>query len=193
MYFIERFTLSRAWTELTDEEFFWEPFPDSWSVRPRADCRTRNPFGSGEWVADFDGRLAALQWQEPLTTVAWLMWHIGSMPGRAVQLDFLGGNMPADSGWTSPYIADHPVFTSAEEAVRTLRDGWNALGEALAAASDEQLEQPTRFWGYGGPGPSAAAHQILTSILNEVSHHATQIGVLRDFYRHGGLARSPGD
>jgi len=30
---IELFTLARAWHDLTDDEFFWESFTESWSVR----------------------------------------------------------------------------------------------------------------------------------------------------------------
>ena len=40
-----------------------------------------------------------------------------------------------------------------------------------------------RFWGYGGPGPMGTGAQVIASILNEVSHHGTQICVLRDLYR----------
>jgi hypothetical protein len=40
------------------------------------------PFGDGGWVVDFDADLvmAAIQGNavEPLTTIGWLMWHIGS-------------------------------------------------------------------------------------------------------------------
>jgi len=188
MLFIERFTLRWAWTDLTDEEFFWEPFPGSWSIRRREDCQTPTPFGSGDWVADFDGELAATsapgKAAEPITTIAWLMWHCGSMPGRASQLDFLGGSKTAESGWTSPYIADHPRFTSAAEAVEALQSGWRGLRSALEAATEEQLEQKTRFWGYPGhPGPAATGHHIIASMLNEISHHGTQICMLRDLYR----------
>ena len=28
MLFIELYTLNRAWTDLTDDEMFWEPFAD---------------------------------------------------------------------------------------------------------------------------------------------------------------------
>ncbi|HEY6426897.1 MAG TPA: hypothetical protein VIX84_06665, partial [Acidimicrobiales bacterium] len=113
MLFIEMFTLNRAWTDLTDDEFFWEPLPGSWSVRQRSECRTPTPFGKGDWVADFDadvaGRAVLGEATESLTTVGWLMWHIGSMPGRMVELDFLAGTKTTESGWASPYIADHPV------------------------------------------------------------------------------------
>ena len=120
---------------------------------------------------------------EPLTSIAWLFWHVGSQPGRAAELDFFGGPHTAASGWTSPYIAVHPMFTNADEAVASMRTGWRALDRALRSATDADLERPTRFWGYGSPGPMGTGAQIVGSILNEVSHHGTQIGVLRDLYR----------
>ena len=65
-----------------------------------------------------------------------------------------------------------------------MQTGWRALEAALRSAADERLERPTRFWGYGGhPGPVATGTQVISSVLNEVSHHGTQIGVLRDLYR----------
>lgn len=185
MYFVERFTLRRAWDGLTDDELMWEPTDGTWSVRPVKDNRTATPFVTGPMEADFDADLAmaAGPGREPLTSMAWLFWHVGSMPGRAAELDFFGGDHTAASGWTSPYITAHPIFTTAEEAVTTMGDGWRALKGALRSATDEQLERPTRFWGYGEPGPMGTGARITCSILNEVSHHGTQIGVLRDFYR----------
>jgi hypothetical protein len=191
MLFIEMYTLHRAWSDLTDDEFFWEPLPGSWSIRRRSECPTPTPFGTGEWVADFDAdvveRAIRGEATEPLTTVAWLLWHVGSMPARTAELDFLAGTKSAESGWPSPYIADHPVFTSADEAVQTMRAGWRELDWALQGSTDEQLERQTRFWGYSGnPGPRAPASQIVASLLNEVSHHGTQVCVLRDLYRARG-------
>jgi hypothetical protein len=187
MLFIEMFTLQRAWSGLTDDEFMWRPTNDSWSVGPVADCSTATPFVTGSLAADFDVGVvdAAIAGNavEPLTTIAWLFWHVGSQPGRAAELDVFGGPHPAADGWTSPYIANHPMFANADEAVASMRRGWQALDTALQSATDEQLERPTRFWGYGEPGPPGTGAQIVGSILNEVSHHGTQIGVLRDFYR----------
>jgi hypothetical protein len=186
-FFIKRFTLDRAWTGLTDDEFFWEPTPETWSVRPVTDSRTKTPFVRGEWEADYDSDVGlSANWAqdgEPLTNIAWLYWHVGSMPGRAAQLDFFGGPHSPASGWSSPYLNDAPIFTNANEAVSTMQAGWRTLVGALQSASDETLEAPTRFWGYGGPGREGTGSQIVASILNEVSHHATQIGAVRDFYR----------
>ena len=48
MFFIELFTLNRAWKGLTDDELLWEPMPGSWSVRPVEECRTATPFVVGD-------------------------------------------------------------------------------------------------------------------------------------------------
>jgi hypothetical protein len=188
MLFIEMYTLERAWSDLSEHEFFWEPIPGSWSVRRRQKCRTPNPFGTGDWVADFDDGLVRAADQgnavEPLTTIAWLFWHAGSMAGRAADLDFLGGSRSAESGWTTPYLGDHPVFSSPSDAVATMRTGWRSFDRALHASTDDQLERATRFWSYPGyPGSPAPGYQILTNLLNEISHHGTQICMLRDLYR----------
>ena len=190
MFFIELSTLNRAWRGLTDEELLWDPMPGAWTVHPRDECQTPTPFVVGSWAADLDADLVAAAIQgraiEPLTSIAWLFWHVGSQPARAAELDFLGGPHTAESGWTSPYIAAHPIFTVAGEAVAAMQAGWRALETALRSAADEQLERPTRFWGYGQPGPMGTGTQVIGSVLNEVSHHATQIGVLRDLYRLRG-------
>lgn len=165
MLFVEMYSLHRVWTDLTDKEFFWEPVPDCWSVRRRGESHTPTPFGNDDWVADFDAELGERadrgEPTEPMTTVAWLMWHLASVPGRMADLDFLGGTRPAESGWRSPSLADHPVFTSADEAAQALRTGWRALDRALQASTDEQLERPTRFWSYPGhPGAGLPDRRI---------------------------------
>jgi hypothetical protein len=196
---IEAFTLTRAWTRLSNGEFFWEPVASAWSVRRREECLSATPFGSGDWVADFDDELsiaAQVRGQvEPLTTIGWLLWHIGSLPHRVAQLDFLGGNHTLASGWTSPYLSEHRIFSQASEATETLRTGWDDLRVALERTDDDQLEQPVAQYTYasaprrggslvlGPPGSPLPAFSTVASSLNEVSHHATQICVLRDLYR----------
>ena len=88
-----------------------------------------------------------------MTTIAWLYWHIGSMPGRLCGIDFLGGTRTMASGWTSPYLTQHPVFTSAAEAVTALRDGWQRLREAIERADDDQLEVTTAGYTYAAEPP----------------------------------------
>jgi hypothetical protein len=184
MHRIEYFTLQRASDGLTDEEFFWEPTPRAWSVRRREECQTPNPFGAGAWVADFEQPEPS---PPPLTTIGWLFWHIGSMPGRLADIEFLGGDRTMPSGWTSPYLTHHPVFSTAAEAVSALCDGWATLRGVIEQASDDDLETLTARYTYadapmtdgvcvlGEPGPQHSATFFVAGTLNEVSHHATQI------------------
>ena len=146
MYQIEYFTLARAWAGLTDDEFFWEPFTTTWSVRRQDECRTSNPFGAGDWVADFEIPEPA---PVPMTTIAWLYWHIGSMPGRLCDIERAGDDQleVTTAGYT--YAAEPP------------RGGLCVVGP---------------------PGPAHPAAHFIAATLNEVGHHGTQIGVLRDAY-----------
>jgi hypothetical protein len=200
MQSIEWFTLQRAWAGLTDDELLWEPVPGSWGVHRRSECRTPTPFGDGDWVVDFDFDLVVAAGEgnaiEPMTTVGWLLWHVGSVPERLAQLDFLGGSVSAATGWTSPYLTHHQVFTSAASAVESMQAGWGALKAALLAAPDERLERITRRYTYGSgrpaggvlvrgtePGPATPGVAIVAGALHEISHHSTQICMLRDLYR----------
>jgi hypothetical protein len=196
---IEQFTLQRIWDRLTDDELFWEPTADTWGIRRRSECRTRSPYGDGEWVVDFDHERAVGADEgttyEPMTTIGWLLWHIGSMPGRLTELDVFGGSHTMASGWTSPYLSHHPIFTEASVAVATLRDGWTALHAALTVADDDQLERRTARYTYamtapsgglatlGPPGPEVAVSNLVSNTLQEISHHGAQICTLRDLYR----------
>jgi hypothetical protein len=188
MYQTEHFTLARAWDDLTDDEFWWEPFATTWSIRRPGQCRTPNPFGAGEWVADFE---IPEPTPVPMTSIAWLYWHIGSMPGRLCDVDLLGGRRTMASGWTSPYLAHHPIFTSAAEAVTALRAGWQRLREAIERADDDHLEVTTAGYTYaagvvplvaGPPGPARPATHFIACTLTEIGHHGAQIGALRDLY-----------
>lgn len=196
---VETFTLNRVWTDLTDDELFWEPTEHAWGIRRREECATPTPFGDGDWVADFghDVALASDAGDdiEPMTTIGWLLWHIASTPGRLTESEVFGGSHTIASGWTSPYLTYHPVFTNASDATETLRAGWNALRTALEAADDVSLERPAAMYTYtfepprnglavlGAPGAEIPAYFFVTATLNEISHHGSQICVLRDLYQ----------
>jgi hypothetical protein len=95
------------------------------------------------------------------------------------------------SGWASPYLTHHPVFTNAADAVAALRRGWADLRATMERTTDEQFETSAR--GYtcanapmndglcvGTPGPEHSATFFVAGTVKEVSHLATQICVLRD-------------
>ncbi|MGW5677404.1 DinB family protein [Streptomyces sp. NPDC003860] len=54
---LEQFDWAREMAEvrlagLSDEEYLWEPAPDCWSIRRRAEATTPRAFGPGEWLLD---------------------------------------------------------------------------------------------------------------------------------------------
>ena len=53
---------------LTDDEYFWEPLPDSWSIRRRGESTTPLAIGPGDFVMDF---AMPPHDPEPVTTIAW--------------------------------------------------------------------------------------------------------------------------
>ena len=58
---------------LTDEEYFWEPVPDCWSVRPRGTSTAPVQAGAGAMTIDF-----AFPEPDPppFTTIAWRLGHV---------------------------------------------------------------------------------------------------------------------
>src|ERR1700733_6770681 len=58
---------------LTDKEYFWEPAPGCWSVRPRDASVAPLRFGAGEFVVEYARPEPD---PPPVTTIAWRMAHV---------------------------------------------------------------------------------------------------------------------
>ena len=183
MELIEGYTLNRALRDLTQEEFEWEPHAGAYGVRRRKDCKTPNPSGSpdGEWVSDGDWATAEAsdrgELVEPMTTIAWLLNHIGAAPGTIAQSEVVGGSMPiAEGTYVGMWGIDN--IPTVEPAVTRFTEGWSSLKEKLRNTTDEVLERqhPHHPWGRGDVA--------IAAMLNEISHHGTQICMLRDLYAH---------
>ena len=58
---------------LSDEEYFWEPAPESWSIRQRGQSRAPVQAGGGAFTIDF-----AFPEPDPapVTTIAWRLGHV---------------------------------------------------------------------------------------------------------------------
>lgn len=181
MMVIEMYTLNRALTDLTQEEFDWAPHPGAWGIARRSECTTPNPSGAedGEWVAEYDveAQLAEMQGgpREPMTTIGWLLNHFGAAPRDMAGLEIVGGPNEATAE-AYQRMWGHEIIPTVDAAVARVRDGWKALDAALRATPDETLERD-----YPGH-PWVRGDLAITAMLNEVSHHGTQICVLRDMY-----------
>src|SRR5690349_11573283 len=155
------FSIRRRLQGLTDEEYFWEPVPGCWSIRPIGDGR----FSYEQTSPAPD--------PPPFTTIAWRIGHIaGSVLERRITNHFGAGNFSLDNViWPG---------TSAD-AIAMLEDRYAAWKAGVASLGKEGLTRKV------GPaeGPYAE-HPFATLILHinrEVIHHAAEIGVLRDLYR----------
>src|SRR5262245_64679627 len=93
-------------TGLTEEEYFWEPVPDSWTLRQTAD---------GAWDADYaypDPEPA------PITTIAWRINHIASCKVMYHEYAF---------GPRRLTFPDLPVPTTVPDALTMLNEGQRLL------------------------------------------------------------------
>ncbi len=161
---------------LTDDEYFWEPAPGAWTVRPRGEART-GPHGGGGMVIDFAFPPPD---PPPVTTIAWRLAHV-------VVGVFAMRNASHFGGPPTDYDRHHYAAT-ADEALGQLDDayarwvaGVRGLGEAGLARPCGPAE---------GPYAEAPLATLVLHIHREVIHHGAEIALLRDLYRARGIAGS---
>lgn len=152
--------LARRLDGIDDREFFWEPADGCWNVRPDPDAPAR-------WRIDYPWPPPA---PPPLTTIAWRLVHLANGnwiywehafgPGTRTFTDLVtpGGAGPALADW------------SASRAPVT---AW------LDGALDRDLDDP-RPSHLGG---TRTAGEVLAILVDEQTHHAAEIALLRDLYR----------
>jgi hypothetical protein len=150
---------------LTDAEYLWEPASDGWTLRPDAD---------GRWHIDGEGGGGPAPDPTPVTTIAWRIGHVGLMFADFGTRLFHGRNITLDEVEFSGTAAGGLAFL--ETAYHT---HWR---EPLGAMSDERWWTPCgpTFFGY-------ADHPVIDAVLHvldEFTHHAAELGVLRDLYPH---------
>jgi hypothetical protein len=152
---------------LEDDEYFWEPVPDSWSVRRQDD---------GSWRIDGDGGDGGpgnAPIPPPFTTIAWRIGHIG--------LTFIGfGDRLFSDGKIT--VGDVAFASSAPSALAFLEDSYRDYWRERMAEFGAE-----RWWSSLGPrfGPYAqnSTTDLALHVLDELIHHAAEVGVLRDLYR----------
>lgn len=146
---------------LTDDEYFWEPVKDCWSVRTAADGR-----------ATLDGRNPAPD-PPPVTTIAWRMTHLSfHVLGIRTSTHFGDGSLTMKSA-TLPVTADDAVAT-LERHYRGWRDAVAALDGAGVSRSMGRAE------GGWAKRPMAT---LMLHVNREVMHHGAELCLLRDLHR----------
>jgi hypothetical protein len=147
--------------DLTDDEYLWEPFEGSWSVREAADGLTLE-------------RDDLPPEPEPFTTLAWRITHI---------IDILQEDRTAT--WFGQQVAPEdgipPVPADAAEALKAMDHSYAVWRGRLAALSPEDLDRP--MGEVAGLYAEDSGTAFALHILDELIHHGAEVGTVRDFYR----------
>lgn len=163
---------------LTDEEYFWQPVPDCWTISRRGESSAPVSFGTGDFTFDYDPAAADPQ---PVTTIAWRLGHV--IVGFAeTNGSHFGGPPTRESTFSYAGTAAGALQQLDEEYTKWI-NGVRGLGEqGLARAQGPS--QPPEF----ADAPMARL-VLYTSV--EAIHHGAEICLLRDlFLRRGQPASS---
>jgi hypothetical protein len=154
---------------LTDEEYFWEPVPGSWSVRPRGHSEAQVQAGSGAFTIDFAFPEPT---PPPVTTIAWRLGHIiVGVLGARVSNHFDGPSV------------EYQTFTyagSAAEALAQLDEMYAAWTRGVQDLGPDGLARPC------GPSEGPYADRPMAALVlhvnREIIHHGAEIALLRDLF-----------
>ncbi|OBK31728.1 serine/arginine repetitive matrix protein 1 [Mycobacterium asiaticum] len=143
---------------LTDDEYFWEPVPDCWTVHPHGTVDFAFPPPT----------------PVPFTTIAWRLAHV-IVGVFAMRNHSHFGAPPADyQSWS--------YATDAETALGQLDTAYATWIAGVRSLSPDDLNRPC------GPaeGPYAeyAISELVLHINREAIHHGAEIACLRDLYLH---------
>jgi hypothetical protein len=154
---------------LTDDEYFWAPAADFWTISRRGESRAPISVGAGEFTVDY-----AIPEPEPapVTTIAWRLAHIIVAVFGMRNASHFGG--PAVSYETFSYAG------TASDALRQLDDAHDAWIKGVRGLGTDGLAQPC-----GPPEGPFAEYPMATLVLHihrEAIHHGAEIALLRDLY-----------
>lgn len=162
-------------TGLTDDEYFWEPAPGAWSVRPRERSTAPIQGGGGSHVFEFAYPEPV---PAPVTTIAWRIGHlvVGCFGARTAS--HFGGP-PCD------YLT-HEYATTAADALTQLEDTYARWVAGVRGLDADALASPVGE--AEGPWADRPMITLVLHINREVIHHGAEIALLRDLYvhRYGG-------
>jgi DinB family protein len=167
---------------LTDDEYFWEPAPGCWTVRPRGErpaVEYPGAFGCGGGAFTTDFAFPEPD-PPPVTTIAWRLAHliVGVFGYRAAA--HFGSKVAPGADAIAAY-REFAYAGSAAEALEQLDAvyaDWSAGVRALDAAA---LRRPI------GPAEEEWAKfpmaDLVLHINREALHHGAEVALLRDLYR----------
>lgn len=156
---------------LTDDEYFFEPALDCWSVRPRGTGTAPLLGGAGAMTIDF---AVPEPDPPPFTTIAWRLGH--------VIVGVLAMRNASHFGRTATDYMSFEYAATADEALAQLDAelatwiaGVESLGEDGLARPCGEAEGPYAEYPMG---------MLVLHIHRELIHHLSEVCLLRDHYLH---------
>jgi hypothetical protein len=143
---------------LTDDEYFWQPVHDCWTVHPDGTVDFAFPAPS----------------PAPFTTIAWRMAHV-IVGVFAMRTHHHFGGPAAD------YL-NWDYATDAATAMRQLDETYAAWIAGVRSLSDADLHRPCGS--AEGPYADHPLSELVLHINREAIHHGAEISCLRDLYVH---------
>ncbi|WP_280257954.1 DinB family protein [Nocardia wallacei] len=156
---------------LTDDEYFWEPVPDCWNVRPRGTGTAPVQAGAGAMTIDF-----AFPPPEPppFTTIAWRLGH--------VIVGVLAMRNAAHFGGEPTDYQSFEYAPTAAAALAQLDSEYAAWLAGVESLGDDGLARPCGE--AEGPYGDMPLATLVLHINREVIHHLSEVCLLRDLYLH---------
>ena len=143
---------------LTDEEYFWQPVPDCWTVHP--DGGIDFTFPQPE--------------PAPFTTIAWRLAHV-------IVGVFAMRNHSHFDGPPADYESWH-YATDAKTALSQLDDAYKNWIAGVHGLAEADLARP--IGPKEGPWAEHSMLELILHINREVIHHGAEIACIRDLYVH---------
>jgi hypothetical protein len=156
---------------LTDDEYFWEPAPGSWSVRPHGTGTAPVRAGAGAMAIDF-----AMPQPDPapFTTIAWRLAHV-IVGVLAVRSAAHFGRAPTDYQAFEYAATADEALAQLDAEYATWLAGVESLGETGLARPCGEAE---------GPYAERPLAALVLHIHRELIHHLAEVCLLRDLYLH---------
>lgn len=158
---------------LTDEEYFWEPAPDAWSVRPAGTGTAPIQVGAGALTIDFAHPEPV---PPPVTTIAWRLGHV-----------IVGVLAMRNASHFGREQTDYSTFRwaeTADQALAQLDEEYARWQTGVAALGEEGLWRPVGS--AEGPWAESPYAALVLHINREVIHHLAEVALLRDLYLRCG-------
>jgi hypothetical protein len=155
---------------LTDEEYFWEPAPGSWNVRPRGAGGAPVQAGAGAMTIDFAIPEPS---PAPVTTIAWRLGH--------VIVGVLAMRNASHFGREATDYESFEYAATAQEALAQLEAEYATWLAGVEALGEEGLARPCGD--AEGPYAQEPLAALVLHIHRELIHHLSEVCLLRDLYR----------